>query len=479
MIVVSFILIVLLLFIFVLRITTYSYYFQIKEYRFDRLFSSMREQGILHFLYLQPFHLPAKKLRNVVTIGFLTIIALPVLCLSYQLPVMYLLILGILMPIISFVSVSCMVWGINIPVYMYRQYKIRRAQTKLQQHEVTVVGITGSYGKTSIKEYLAHLLETQYKTVKTLKNMNTDIGVAICILQMVKKTTEYLIAEIGAYRRGEAAAIAAFIQPSAVIVSAFGNQHIDLYGSKEVLVESESEPLQYLRADGTAYINADIPEFKKITKGAEYRIVTYSVERTDTDIYANAIKTSSSGTSAHIHYRGHWFPIETQLLGRHTIQNLLPAIAYASDQGILHPTIQKAVANLRPIEHKLSLHTGLNKSTILSDSLNSNVDGFIEAVRIASEFPHKEKIIISKGIIELGNDKHDSYRRIAKEIKATNLTLWTTDRLFPELIGPKQAQLFLDEEEIRSQLKQRIGEGSLVVLEGKFTKDFVAFVLSL
>ena len=464
------------IFWFLHRLLTFSYLFQIKEYRLDRVLSYMREEGIAKALYNSPFKIPARKLRNGVTIAAAVVVQLAFLAIVWNTSIASFAGFLLLTPVLAFVWTEVFVHIINIPVWIYREQKINKAEQKRDQINPFVIAVTGSYGKTSVKEALFSVLGTHASVAKTDENMNTDIGVALSILRNMKQSTEYFIAEIGAYKRGEAAKIARYVKPKAVIVTGFGNQHVDLYGSREILIESESEPLAYLPEDGVAYINGDMKrsDLRAITRKAHYRIITYTIDTDHGDITATHIRVSEEGTEATIHYRNHTFPIQTRLLGRHTIQNLLPVIACAQDQGMLHTDIQKAVAALEPVLHKLSVHKGIHGSTILSDSKNANVNGFIEAIRTSQVFHKKKTIILSKGIIELGDEKPVSYQKILKEMGEHTCELWTTDPVFEEVAGSvskvgDRVHLFENESSLLEAIEHIANEKTLLVVEGRFS----------
>jgi UDP-N-acetylmuramoyl-tripeptide--D-alanyl-D-alanine ligase len=362
----------------------------------------------------------------------------------------------------------------GIPVTIYREYKIAQAARKIRASEAIFIVVTGSYGKTSVKEYLYSILKTKYNVAKTEKNMNTDIGVALSVLKNLKKNTDYFITEVGAYKKGEIAKICRFVRPTIVVITAFGNQHIDLYGSKEALVTAETEPIDYLRVGGTVYISSDIPEYEKIVKGAEYQVRTVST-RHAADYRAKDVKASHRGVEAQIKTPTDEFEMKTSLLGEHVVSNLLPAIACAMDLGVTKSRVRIAIKELDYIENKLSLHKNKIGATIISDGSNSNLEGFIEAIKTAAQFPNEDKYIVSKGIIELGNQKEESYKKIIKELLDTDIILLTTDPLFANL-SKKQVLLFDNESFLKDHLMQYLHADNLLLIEGRFSPDFMRAV---
>ncbi|MCX7996600.1 MAG: UDP-N-acetylmuramoyl-tripeptide--D-alanyl-D-alanine ligase [Patescibacteria group bacterium] len=474
MIALKFILIVLGLFIYLSKVAEFLYRFQIKEYRFDRFRSGVRDWGWGSLLFAPRLVLPAASVRNLGIGGFLGFFGVVFTCFLYYYSLPVLIGFVLLAPVVALLDVAVLVALTGIPVAWHRERMIKRAERKLAGSQAQVIAVTGSFGKTSVKEFLYTLLIADRKVAKTDKNRNTDVGVALSILKNLKPYTEYFIAEMGAYRIGEIAKICRSFPPRMVVVTAFGNQHLDLYGSKENLVAAESEPLAFLGKGDTAYLNADIPEYRDLTKLGPYRVVSYSMKDSRADIWAEDLTTSYRGTTATIHTPKGSIHLKTKLLGRHTVQNLLPAIAVALDTGLGVEEIREGIGQLVAIPDKGSLHVNAQKTTIYSDASNSNVDGFIELLRIAGTFPQKNRLVVSKGIIELGNEKLPSYRRILKELAGSGCSLLTTDRDF-ERAGMRRhdVTVFPDEEAIRTALEPMQGKDTLICIEGRFTPGFI------
>lgn len=527
----TFLLIVLGLAVYLAKVADFLYRFQIKEYRFDRFRSGMREWGWLRTIFGSDIRIPAFSVRNVGIGSVLALCGVFFTCTMYYMPLPVTLSLIAAAPVAAFIDVAALVLLTSVPAAWHRERIIKQAERKLAARAAPVIAVTGSYGKTSVKEHLYEILKTTYKVAKTDQNRNTDVGVALSILKNLKDDTEYFIAEMGAYRKGEIAKICRSFRPGAVVVTAFGNQHLDLYGSKKNLVEAESEPLAFLQSGETAYINRDIPEYHDIKDLGPYRVVSYSLHSKHAHIYADHIKTDSRGTSAVIHRKGKLhkshdttdckntttaiqsgskphnhssehiqrgtanthsqeraFTIHTKLLGKHVVQNLLPAIAIGLDLGVPPEKIQRAIAKLEPIPHKGSLHTNRYKTTVYSNSSNANVEGCIETIRVMATFLQSQKVLITKGIIELGSDKLPSYRRIIAELEAHGVKLFTTDPDFHRAMERGAApgigaagspgkescvHVLPNEAALLAALNPMQGPDTLIGIVGRFTKPFI------
>ena len=448
------------------------YFFQIKEYRFDRFFSFIKEEGWYQALYFSSFRLPAKKTRNLLIMGLLFVADYLIfqLLLKQSLP---LLILDFfIVPLIAFLLTSVAVFLTAIPVYIYRQWLITRAKSLVKRSSAICIGITGSYGKTSVKEFLYEILSQKFKVAKTEKNMNTDVGIALSIIGNLKSDTRYFIAEYGGYRTGEIERTAKIIRPNQSILTGLGNQHLDLYGSRKNLQKAETHILTLLDLQSFAYINLDFPQSRVLTQKSSAKKIYYSIHQ-KTDIYAANIKTTPQGTSADVYYHRHKIHLQTALLGKHNILNLLPCLALAIDLNMTTQEITHAISKIQPISGKLSVLAGIKGAVVVDDSYNTNVNGFLAAIEVLNTFDKSKKIIATRGIIELGVEKSSSYKTILQALAKTGIALFTTDRLFKELDQAGKITTFNDVSDLIIYLKETINQDTVLLIEGRFPESTI------
>jgi UDP-N-acetylmuramoyl-tripeptide--D-alanyl-D-alanine ligase len=453
---------------FFLKALDFIYLFQTKEYRFDRLFSHLKEEGWLKVFILRSFRLPAKSIRNIILAGFSFFAVVGFFYILQLFSIKEILVFAAFFPLTSFFVVTSSVLATGVLAERKRQRIINQAAALRKDCPGIFIGITGSYGKTSIKEFLSQILSHKYRVAKTEANMNTEVGVALSIVKNLNVNTQFFIAELGAYKKGEIAAAANVIKPKYAILTGIGNQHLDLFGSRDNLVAAKSELLKAIPPDGRIYINKDIEGYEKIIAGLKPSICLYS-SSAPADIYSTHITKSNADI---VYHNGH-FRIETQLLGKHNIINLLPCIALASDLGMTTDEITNAIKKINPVKGKLSLHPGFGSSTVIDDSHNANVEGFIAALETAAAFPQKKKVIVSKGIIELGTEKESSYKRMMETLMNTDFVLYTTDELFEKLDPKNKVILFHNEESLLKHLFPMLDSNVLLVIEGKFPISFV------
>lgn len=448
----------------------FTYLFQTKEYRLDRFFSLIKEEGIFHVFYFRMIRLPAKTLRNFLIITISLILSFCLFLFLEKTAFVIAPLLIIFVPFIAFLFSLIGVLITSIPVGCYRKRLINLAKKEVATSKTVFIGITGSFGKTSTKDYLYLILSQKFNVAKTDANMNTETGIALSVLKNLGKNTDYFITEMGAYKLNEIKAAVSIVRPKYGILTGIGNQHLDLFGSKENLLKAKKELLMALPKDGKAYVNFDCDKYSELVKDLKCKIVRYSVSK-PVDIFAKKIYLKNGKTIAEIVYRNIVYKLETGLLGYHNISNLLPCIALATDIKVDKKKIIKTIKKIRPTVHRLSVHAGPNQSTILSDAYNSNVDGFIAAIKTGSLFLLKKKYIISRGVIELGYEKGQSYKKIVDELKKNDFMLLTTDRLFKKYDKQDQVLHFNKEDRMIRYLIGKADKNSLIVVEGKFTYE--------
>lgn len=463
------------LIIFFLKSLDFLYLFQTKEYRLDRLFSYFQEEKFLRIFCWPKIQIPAKSLRNILIFILFLPLVLPYFFLAQNLSIFHKLAYLLFTPILSFCSIFFLVEITAIFVYFYRQFIINKAKKIVQKSQVKFIGITGSYGKTSTKEFLYQLLSRRFRVAKTPANINTDIGVAQSIisnLQLQQSSLQYFIIEMGAYKIGEIADVCKITPPDFAILTGIGNQHLSLFGSKENLLLAKTELLRAVPKSGKIYINIDSYPLEKFQNQLKGQIVTFSSQNNQADVFIKKIVSHANGFELTFCYRHKDYQLSTKITGRHNLINLLPCLALALDLGITEEQIIKTITNLTNLPNKLSSYSGINSSFIMNDSANSNVDGFLTAIDAISDFPQKNKIILSKGIIELGPEKASSYNKIIAKLNQSNISLYTTDLLFKKCDKKNQVFTFTDENAIFKEVLKQADKNTLVLIEGKFTKDF-------
>lgn len=308
---------------------------------------------------------------------------------------------------------------INKPVekLVYLGFK-NKAIKKLEEHKnLKVIGVTGSFGKTSSKNILAEILSIKYNTLPSPKSFNTPYGLIITVNEHLDKFDDILIAEMGARRQGEIKELCDLVKPKYGILTRIGEAHLESFGSIDVIENTKFELIESLPSDGIGVINIDDEYQLNHEIKNDCKIITIGIDNADADVIAKDIKTSSDGTKFKVKFkRGKKeYEFTTKLLGVANIYNILASLALAKEFGLSESEMQKAVAKIKPIEHRLELREAGN-ITYIDDAFNSNPIGAKMALDVLSTMPEK-RVIITPGMIELGDLQYDLNKEFGRQMK--------------------------------------------------------------
>ena len=294
-------------------------------------------------------------------------------------------------------------------VYYYYKFK---AQSKLRSmSNLKVIGITGSYGKTSSKNILGDILNVRYNTLPSPKNLNTPNGLIMTINNTLDKFTDVFIAEMGAYVRGEIDELCRLVHPKYGILTTIGTAHLETFGSEENIQKTKFELIEDLPSDGFAVLNMDDPKQVSYKLKNKVRVIWISINNKDADIRATNIKCSNKGTTFDCVIKGDnkKYTFNTRLLGDHNVYNILAGIACGIEFGIDMDDLIHAVHGVRAVEHRLELKK-INNFYMIDDAYNSNPVGAKNACKVLGLMPGI-KVVVTPGMIELG-DKEAEYNKI-------------------------------------------------------------------
>ncbi len=291
---------------------------------------------------------------------------------------------------------------INKPIEKYIQnWFINDAKRILSEMpDLHKVGITGSYGKTSMKFYLSELLASQYETLKTPESFNTPMGVTITVRRDLKPTHEYFVCEMGARRVHEIKELCGIANPHDAIITSVGPQHLETFGSIENVLNTKFELADSVSALGKIYLNGDNELIR--SKLDKYpTAITYGLNENN-DWRASDITVSDRGTEFTVTSPdGKSCRYTTKLLGEHSVLNLVGAIAYAVDTGIPMEKLVLPVKRISAVPHRLQLLDKGNGITFIDDAYNSNPSGCRAALNVLALFDAC-RILVTPGMVELG-----------------------------------------------------------------------------
>ena len=328
----------------------------------------------------------------------------------------------------------CNVINKPIELIVFNHYK-RMAKSKLDSmNNLKKIAITGSYGKTSTKNFLNEILNMKYNSFATEKSFNTMNGLMISINNKLDKFTDIFISEMGASRRGEIKEKTNFIKPQYGILTIIGSAHLESFGSQDNIVKGKFELVDNLPDDGVCVLNFDDPYQTNYKIRSKCKKIWVSLNNKKADVYASDIKLSSKGTSFKAHFNNKSILLETKLLGTHNIYNILQSAALAYELGLTLEQIQTGVKRIRSVEHRLELRK-FGDITIIDDAYNSNPVGSKKALEVLNLMEGK-KIIVTPGMIELADKQYELNMEFGKSIAKV------CDEVI--LIGEEQTKPILD-----------------------------------
>lgn len=358
----------------------------------------------------------------------------------------------------------------NIPSWVFKKIIIIMAIRKISSfNNLKVIGITGSYGKTSTKEFLATILSEKFKVAKTYGFNNTDIGIAKCILRDLKPEHQIFVVEMGAYKKGEIKTICDMVKPNMGIITGINEQHLELFGSIENIMKAKFELVESLPKGSIVILNGNNShclEMAKWAKEKELKIITF---RSDSDI--KNIKVSENQIEFTLTDKNTRFKIH--LLGGQTIENVLAAIYASKNLGMTWDEIIKGVSRIVPFSNTMQFTGKLGGMTFVDDTFNANSDGVLAAVDYMKIFKGK-KILVLTPLIELGEGAKKIHERIGKHgAEVCNMVLLTNYNYYPAFISG--AQKVSGETKIQivnstqgaNIIRENLDKEGIVVFEGK------------
>ena len=278
-----------------------------------------------------------------------------------------------------------------------------------------IIGVTGSFGKTSTKNYLASVLAEKYNVLVTPGNFNTLLGVIRTIREQLRPYHQVFIVEMGAKQNNDIKEICDLVHPTIGIVTAVGEMHLETFKTVENIQETKFELINSLPAGGLGVINYD-SEYIKSYKGIKSpcKIIRYAVEG-EGDYKANDVVYGAGGVSFTLGNGEHYC---SRLLGVGNLLNILASIAIADHLGVPANKQRNAIARLQPVEHRLSMKVA-NGITVLDDAYNSNPTGAKMSLGVLKEFAVGEgnkRIVITPGFVEMGTRQAEANKELGRTI---------------------------------------------------------------
>lgn len=290
-----------------------------------------------------------------------------------------------------------------------RYYINDAARILRQMPDLKVIGITGSYGKTSVKYFLSTLLSSQYNVLYTPGNYNTTLGVVRTVREQMKPFHEIFLCEMGAREVGDIKEICDLVHPDYGIITSIGPQHLQSFHTIENIISTKFELADAVPADGRVFLNYDNEYIR--SHRIDKTVVSYGISDNDITYRAYDIEVSPNGSSFKMRDgSGKEVAFHTRLVGDHNVQNIAGAIAVANTMGIPMENLRYPVKQLESVPHRLQLIKQKDR-ILLDDSYNSNKNGFMAALDTLAMFKEL-RILMTPGMVELGEKQYGENKEV-------------------------------------------------------------------
>jgi len=309
----------------------------------------------------------------------------------------------------------------KFPTGLAKLIYLKIAEKKLLKfNKLIIVGVTGSYGKTTVKNFLAQILGEKYKVIMTPENINTEIGIAKFIIKNNFSDYNIFVVEMGTYKIGEIAAVCKMVKPKIGILTVISDQHLSLLGSIENTQTAKYELLRSLPADGLTITNSDNKYCREFLTELKCQVKTFG---SNSQFSPDCLIKNASGDERGINFtaaikNNGELKISSPVIGAHNSLNVGPVILVAKFLNFTDPEIISAVAKLK-LPPKVLQTYNYGASLILDDSYNANPEGFLAALNVLAGYKERKKIVITRGMLELGKSSQSWHETVGKKIEQT------------------------------------------------------------
>ncbi len=316
----------------------------------------------------------------------------------------------------------------------------RQAQQKLQQLNPYVIGVTGSFGKTSVKHILGYILATTSSAFITPGSVNTPMGIARMIRERLNQAHKYFVVEMGAYRKGSIAKICQLVAPKMGVITAIGDAHYERFQSLENTADTKLELADaVVAADGTMVLATPVTKFQAFarrpwrqdkTAADPLRLCDLewqqkqekpsSVPYADlTQVRLQDVEQTAKGLTLRVEDKalGQSYNLQAPIYGIHQAKNIALAFATARALEIDPESIRTALKSLPQITHRLEVKPQANGSVIIDDAFNANADGFLAALQVLNVLAQKpgRRILVTPGLVEMGAHHDEIHCQLGKK----------------------------------------------------------------
>lgn len=346
-----------------------------------------------------------------------------------------------------------------------------------RRHDVRVVAVTGSVGKTTCKELIAAVLGRRFRVLKSEGNLNTEIGIPLTLLGLTPEHQRAVL-EFGMYARGDIALLARVAAPAVGVVTNIGPVHLERLGHLGAIVAAKAELVEALPPDGLAVLNGDDPRTAALARRTRARVVFYGLSP-QCDVRAEGVVGRGlDGFSFHLSCPAGAIDVSCPLPGKHHVYPALAAAAVALEEGMDLEEIAAALAEARP-DLRLRVLPGPGGSTIIDDSYNASPASMLAALDLLAELPGRRIALLGE-MRELGAAEEEGHRAVGRRAAAAcDLLFVSGERARPLAEAATAAGLearWLEPEKAAEALRRELGRGDYLLVKASRAMGFEAIV---
>lgn len=331
-----------------------------------------------------------------------------------------------------------------------------------------VAAITGSSGKTTVKEMLASILRTQGPVLATRGNLNNDLGAPLTLLELAPEHQAAVI-ELGASRIGEIAYTVGLTQPHVVVINNAGTAHVGEFGGPEKIVEAKGEILEGLGEGGTAILNLDDKAFAIWqTRAGDHAVLSFSLSNPAADFHSTARRSDARGCPAFtLHGPCGVAEVQLNLLGIHNVLNALAAAAAAHALGVPVAGIEEGLNNVQPVKGRTVAQIATNGARVIDDTYNANPTSMCAAIDILAGFSGRTVLVLGD-IGELGAWAEEGHRQVGEYAVGKVDALYAVGPMMAHAVNAfgTQGKHFTSQADLIAALAAEQGSTTTILIKG-------------
>ncbi|WP_278938395.1 UDP-N-acetylmuramoyl-tripeptide--D-alanyl-D-alanine ligase, partial [Pseudomonas helleri] len=335
-------------------------------------------------------------------------------------------------------------------------------------YDKPVAAITGSSGKTTVKEMLACILRTRGPVLATKGNLNNDLGVPLTLLELTREHTSAVI-ELGASRIGEIAYTVAMTKPHVAVLNNAGTAHVGEFGGPDKIVEAKGEIIEGLEADGIAVLNLDDKAFAIWhARAAGRQVLSFSLKNPEADFYASDMSLDARGCPRFtLHSPQGIEPVQINLLGTHNVANALAAAAAAHALGVSLFGIKTGLEAVQPVKGRAVAQVTGTGLRIIDDTYNANPTSMCAAVDILAAFSGRTVLVLGD-IGELGEWAEQGHREVGAYAADKVSALYAVGPLMAHAVAAfgHQARHFANQADLITALRTEHEKNTTILIKG-------------